>query len=511
MEYTLPVQIPFKQTNWRTEPERRVFLFARLEFRNGENHSFLFPLDGKKDPLSRLRYKNKEEKSMTDVNPPTGGVSFLSMEGIVDLKGASKTYLCATTTATHDDLGITHTFEDIPVEVDYDGARGFLQDLGNWFGDVGEWIDENKDFLINAVVATVVIVAGVALIVATGGAAAALLPAYASAISVLSTGTAIAFATAGYATYARATIQDVQTGEARSPQEMFKNVKNGALAGASYMYNNLTFMLFPEIAAIPGATTAVSMLNGTNLRTLRVEWDKTLTAEQKLNYAYNPKLVALDGAFSIAAGQITKLFAPKSLIPSAAPAGNYPPIMLPSNGGSNLIPSGQIPSGLIPGGPVPGGLVPPITGLFPSPPSSIALPRPTPQLPAPSGATTRPSWQDSEAAAGDNHPEYESQKSFKDGVETTYGAKGSTRPELYKPGHSIEVKNYNVMTGSGQNNLINNVSRQVNSRTLNLPKGTKQTIIIDVRGQKVTNDALKSIKNRILAKTKTEVEILFYT
>ena len=108
-----------------------------------------------------------------------------------------------------------------------------------------------------------------------------------------------------------------------------------------------------------------------------------------------------------------------------------------------------------------------------------------------------------------SYPDYEPQKSFKDGQEVPYGTKGSTRPELYKPGHSVEVKNYNVETPSGQNNLVNNVSNQIKSRTPNLPSGTKQTVIVDVRGQNVSNEVLKSIRSRILDKSGVIVEIIF--
>ena len=81
-----------------------------------------------------------------------------------------------------------------------------------------------------------------------------------------------------------------------------------------------------------------------------------------------------------------------------------------------------------------------------------------------------------------------------------YGTAGSSRPELYQTGSSIEVKNYNVQTSSGRNNLINNVCKQIEQRVSNLPKGTIQTILIDVRGQTVTEEILKSISSSILEK-----------
>ncbi|WP_240310309.1 DUF4280 domain-containing protein [Listeria goaensis] len=121
----------------------------------------------------------------------------------------------------------------------------------------------------------------------------------------------------------------------------------------------------------------------------------------------------------------------------------------------------------------------------------------------------RPSWRQSEIDAELDYKGYDSQKSFLNGEEVPYGTKGSSRPELYKQGHSIEVKNYNVQTSSGQNNLINNVSKQIKERLTNLPTGTNQTILIDVRGQNVTNDALKYIRSKILEKSGGNVEIIF--
>ncbi|MBC1703014.1 hypothetical protein HB953_13885, partial [Listeria welshimeri] len=121
----------------------------------------------------------------------------------------------------------------------------------------------------------------------------------------------------------------------------------------------------------------------------------------------------------------------------------------------------------------------------------------------------RPNWRQSEIDAELDYKGYDSQKSFLNGEEVPYGTKGSSRPELYKQGHSIEVKNYNVQTSSGQNNLINNVSKQIKERLTNLPPGTEQTILIDVRGQNVSNDILKKIRSKILDKSGVNVEIIF--
>ena len=121
----------------------------------------------------------------------------------------------------------------------------------------------------------------------------------------------------------------------------------------------------------------------------------------------------------------------------------------------------------------------------------------------------RPSWQQSEIDAGDMYPGYDSQKSFLNGEEVPRGTKGSSRPEYHTNGHSIEVKNYNIESSSGINNLANNVSMQVNQRTINLPAGTKQTIVIDVRGQTYTKETLEKVVEKISSKCSVDVEIIF--
>ncbi|CEK35514.1 hypothetical protein UMC2_38321 [[Clostridium] sordellii] len=57
--------------------------------------------------------------------------------------------------------------------------------------------------------------------------------------------------------------------------------------------------------------------------------------------------------------------------------------------------------------------------------------------------------------------------------------------------------------------MIRNISGQVNKRIKDLPAGTSQTIIIDVRGQNVSNDVLRSIRDKILEKSNVDVNIQF--
>jgi Pre-toxin TG len=121
----------------------------------------------------------------------------------------------------------------------------------------------------------------------------------------------------------------------------------------------------------------------------------------------------------------------------------------------------------------------------------------------------RPSWRQSEIDIGKEYPGYRDQVSFKDGVEVQHGTKNSSRPDFYIKGHSIEVKNYNLTTPSGRSNLVRNVSKQINKRINDLPSGTKQTVIIDARGQNISRDVLRDVRNRINERTNGVAEIIF--
>jgi len=123
-----------------------------------------------------------------------------------------------------------------------------------------------------------------------------------------------------------------------------------------------------------------------------------------------------------------------------------------------------------------------------------------PRLPDPD---TRPSWQDSERAVEDLYGPhgYEPQRSFKDGDEVPYGTEGSTRPELYREGTSIEVKNYNCETAGGRHRLQENLVEQATHRRDMLPEGTVQHVIVDVRGQTLNLQHLVALAERIELKS----------
>lgn len=67
--------------------------------------------------------------------------------------------------------------------------------------------------------------------------------------------------------------------------------------------------------------------------------------------------------------------------------------------------------------------------------------------------TARPTWRQSELDAAKDFPDYDAQKSFLNGEEVPYGTKGSVRPDYYKDGYSVDIKNYNVESTSDRSNL----------------------------------------------------------
>lgn len=93
--------------------------------------------------------------------------------------------------------------------------------------------------------------------------------------------------------------------------------------------------------------------------------------------------------------------------------------------------------------------------------------------------------------------------------EVPYGTKGSVRPDYYKNGYSVDIKNYNVESANGRSNLARNIEKQYYQRIQNLPAGTKQTVMIDIRGQSISDASMSALYDDIMRRTNNGVEILF--
>ncbi|WP_223065086.1 hypothetical protein, partial [Campylobacter subantarcticus] len=125
--------------------------------------------------------------------------------------------------------------------------------------------------------------------------------------------------------------------------------------------------------------------------------------------------------------------------------------------------------------------------------------------------TKKPHWRKSEEDMSKSYHDYEKQKSFLNGKEVQYGTKHSVRPDLYKSGSSIEIKNYNLDKTSNVNNLINIITKQYQQRLQHLPPGTKQIFIIDSREQNISKEIQEKIKQKIYAKLNCAILIQFKT
>lgn len=113
----------------------------------------------------------------------------------------------------------------------------------------------------------------------------------------------------------------------------------------------------------------------------------------------------------------------------------------------------------------------------------------------------RPVWRQSEIDVGKNiGSEWRDQISYKYGSIVHHGTPGSVRPDFVLGKlSSIEVKNYNISTNL--NGLINKVSEQAIARQVHLPQGMVQEVVIDVRGQVLTNEIRRKILHDINSKS----------
>jgi len=119
---------------------------------------------------------------------------------------------------------------------------------------------------------------------------------------------------------------------------------------------------------------------------------------------------------------------------------------------------------------------------------------------------TVPSPRESELAVLGRTKNAGERLSYFDGVEVDLNTPGATRPDVVVKNadgtvNAIEVKNYDLAQSTGRNTLLNELERQVTSRASNLPAGSTQEIVLDVRGREFSNELINSvitaIRNRL--------------
>lgn len=121
-------------------------------------------------------------------------------------------------------------------------------------------------------------------------------------------------------------------------------------------------------------------------------------------------------------------------------------------------------------------------------------------------ANTIPLPRESELTVLERTQNSSEQLSYLDGIEVPSNTPGATRPDVVVKNangsvNAIEVKNYNLAQSSNRNHLLNELERQITSRASNLPTGSTQEIVLDVRGrgfsEELLNTTITAIQNRL--------------
>ena len=124
----------------------------------------------------------------------------------------------------------------------------------------------------------------------------------------------------------------------------------------------------------------------------------------------------------------------------------------------------------------------------------------------------RPSWMDTELELGIEleNQGFEPQVAFFNG-DRVVGRRmiGCVIPDFYKPGISIDAKNYNIESVQNRSNLIRNIAAQYWQRVIHLPWGTRQGVIIDLRGQEYDSRICSWIRYKIKIATSGGMDVDF--
>ena len=101
-----------------------------------------------------------------------------------------------------------------------------------------------------------------------------------------------------------------------------------------------------------------------------------------------------------------------------------------------------------------------------------------------------PTYRESEQKALRQIKNGTDQVSYLAGKEVSFGTPGSTRPDVVSPLGSgtpavlaTEVKNYDLSNSANFSAMLRELRRQISQRNIDLPKGSKQEIILDARGR----------------------------
>jgi hypothetical protein len=117
--------------------------------------------------------------------------------------------------------------------------------------------------------------------------------------------------------------------------------------------------------------------------------------------------------------------------------------------------------------------------------------------------------------------------SYKGGLEVPMRTRGSSRPDHFatvkitEPAaqrtrterYAIETKNYRIETPAGRQRLVRTLGRQLRHRARQLPTGTRQIVVVDVRGRSITHTQQEALATQISIATGGAVrasDVVFY-
>ena len=117
-------------------------------------------------------------------------------------------------------------------------------------------------------------------------------------------------------------------------------------------------------------------------------------------------------------------------------------------------------------------------------------------------AHTIPTPRDSELKVLERTRNSTEQVSFLGGEEVPMNTPGATRPDVVVKNSNgtvkaIEVKNYNLAGEANRSALLRELERQVTSRAQNLPAGSTQEIVLDIRGRGFSQELIDFTINAI--------------
>lgn len=115
-----------------------------------------------------------------------------------------------------------------------------------------------------------------------------------------------------------------------------------------------------------------------------------------------------------------------------------------------------------------------------------------------------PTYRESEQEALRQIKNGTGQVSYLAGKEVPWGTPGSSRPDVVSPlGNgtkavlATEVKNYNLSNSGNVNTMIQKLRVEISQRTIDLPKGSKQEIILDARGRGYSKKFMEEVVEHI--------------